>query len=209
MKDLKKFRSCTIAQTVEVPSGVDAYRMDDKDNDKDEDMREFSGLAEVSCCDYVLVKKDYVALIEDTYLQGKVNELAGECHALIEDTYLQGKVNEFAGECRGLDPDKVSGYILKYLRVENTLKFYGAMLVLCRLSAKFPSVREALDGKPYKFWVVATSGKGIPDKHVLHDYGRAGTWIGKLAQNLVGLKGAFPEIETVRVVSVADLEEII
>ena len=192
MKDLEKFRSCTIAQTVEVPSGVDAYRMDDKDNDKDEDMRGFSGLAEVSCCDYVLVKKDYVALIEDTYLQGKVNELAGEC--------------------RGLDPDKVSGYILKYLRAENTLKFYGAMLVLCRLSAKFPSVQEALGGKPYKFWVVATSGEGIPNKHVLHDYGKAGTWIEKLAQNLEGLQGAFPEIgdiNHIRVIPIAELEEII
>ena len=37
------------------------------------------------------------------------------------------------------------------------LKAYGTMLVLCRLSMKYASAKELIQGRKYQFWLVASS----------------------------------------------------
>ena len=184
MKDLYGYIARDIA-CVLVPTDEDmlAYRIDDPANN----MRELCRMDTIACCDYILVWGDSVILIEDTHLQGKVNELA------------EG--------LRGLGQKKEDEYTLKFLQTENTLKFYGTMLMLCHLSAQFLSVREALDGKTYKFWVVATSKKGKSSHYGL-GHSKGPDWITKLDGSMKGVKGGFPKIVSqIQVLSLADLEE--
>ena len=131
MKELKGFLSPDVAG-VSVPTGAVAYRMDDNKND----MRKQCDMDGSASCDYFMVRKDSVVLIEDTFLQESAKTLEGECVALANDK------------------DKRK-YVIQSLRRENALKIYGSLLVLCRLAARFPSVRQALAEKKYDFWLVA------------------------------------------------------
>ena len=130
MKELKGFISPDIAG---VSADEVAYRMDDKKND----MRKQCDMGgHASSCDYFIVREKSVVLIEDTFLQRTVQRLEGECVALADD-------------------EKKREYVIQSLRRENALKIYGSLLMLCRLAARFPSVRQALAGKKYDFWLVA------------------------------------------------------
>ena len=131
MKELEGFISPDIAG-VPVPMGAVAYRMDDEKND----MRMLCDMGGSASCDYFMVWKNSIVLIEDTFLQEKAKTLEEECAAL-------------AG-----DKDKQE-YVVQFLRRENALKIYSSLLMLCRLEARFPSVRQALAGKKHDFWLVA------------------------------------------------------
>ena len=131
MKELECFISPDIAG-VPVPGDAVAYRMDDDKNN----MRMQCGMGGSASCDYFMVREKSVVLIEDTFLQESAQTLEGECAALANDKEKRK-------------------YVIQSLRRENALKIYGSLLVLCRLSARFPSVQQVLAEKTYDFWLVA------------------------------------------------------
>ncbi len=112
-----------------------AYAMDSSDAKKD--MRKTIDLGTCHCCDYFVVSAQSIILIEETQLSKTVNKIRGEYH------YLNKK-----------DQNEI---VNKLIRNEMQLKAYGAMLVLCRLSAKCDSAKQLIESKGYQFWLVASS----------------------------------------------------
>lgn len=124
-----------------------AYKMDS--TDKESDMRKAVGLGTCKCCDYFLPRNESIILIEETQLPKKVEEIREE-YAYLED---EKKINEIVN-------DKITDDL--------HLKAYGAMLVLCRLSATCTSARELFDHKKYQFWLVASKIE-TPDEKMYFD----------------------------------------
>ena len=124
-----------------------AYRMDDGSGKPD--MRKYAGLGPCDCCDYFMFEKDgSVVLIEETRLTETVKNLQSEYH------YLK-------------DNDQTR-FISKYIRQENRLKVYGSTLVLSRLAMLCKDAKDLLEGRKYKFWLVA-SGMNAPEDAVVFD----------------------------------------
>ena len=119
-----------------------AYKMDNTDAGKD--MRKVVGLGECHCCDYFLPKDKSITLIEETRLLEKMKNIKKKYD------YLNDK-----------DKDKVAN---NRIRERMQLKAYGAMLVLCRLTAKCTEVKQLFQDKKYNFWLVASNIKSEDDK---------------------------------------------
>ncbi len=118
-----------------ISGGHKAYIMDS--TAKSSDMRKLVDLGTCHCCDYFLPKNDLILLIEETRLLKKVEG--------IRKKY----------DCLGSkDKDKA---VNNRIQERMQLKAYGAMLVLCRLVAKFSSAKPLIQNKKYHFWLVASS----------------------------------------------------
>ena len=113
------------------------------------DMREEAGLGTCNCCDYFIFSKNHSI-------------------ALIEETMLMEQIKGLKDEYDYLEIDDQTEFINKYIRDENKLKVYGSMLVLCRLSAMSDSVKELLEAKKYRFWLVV-SGMETEEDTILFD----------------------------------------
>ncbi len=124
-----------------------AYRMDDGSGKPD--MRKDAGLGPCDCCDYFMCENDdSVVLIEETRLMETVKNLKSKYHYLADNDQTK--------------------FISKCIRQENRLKVYGSMLVLCRLATLCKDARDLLEGRKYKFWLVA-SGMNAPEDAVVFD----------------------------------------
>ena len=121
-----------------------AYRMDGTEVNKQ--MRTDAGLGTCSCCDYFILDKYSVVLIEETQLTQTIINLKSKY------SYLD-------------DPDQKE-IITQLVRQENRIKVYGSILVICRLISKCSNLANLLQNKSYKFWLVIT-GRG---KTKLEDY---------------------------------------
>jgi len=104
---------------------------------EESDMRKAVGLGTCQCCDYFLPRNESIILIEETQLSKKVETIRKE-YAYLEDE------------------EKIKKIVNDKIRDRLQLKAYGAMLVLCRLSKKYPSAGELIEGKTYQFWLVAS-----------------------------------------------------
>ena len=112
-----------------------AYVMDSTIEEKD--MRKAVDLGTCHCCDYFLLREEFIILIEETQLLKTVKKIRDEYDSLDEV-----KKDEIVNKC---------------IRDEMQLKVYGTMLVLCRLSMKYTSARDLIQGRKYQFWLVASS----------------------------------------------------
>ena len=119
-----------------------AYRMDDGPNKPD--MRKYAGLGSCNCCDYFVTNTDSIILIEETELLESIKTWKKKVD------YLNDKDQEdFVGE---------------KVKTENRLKVYGALLVLSRLTNKYPEVRNLVGEKKYCFWLVVSGLSTTEDK---------------------------------------------
>ena len=114
------------------------------------DMRKKAGLGTCNCCDYFVFSKN-------------------DTTTLIEETNLTKQIEGLKDEYNYLEVDDQTEFIRKYIRDENKLKVYGSMLVLCRLSAMSDSLKELLEAKKYKFWLVV-SGMETKEATILFDH---------------------------------------
>ena len=131
------------------------------------DLRKHAGLGTCSCCDYFIFNEESVFLIEETQLTHTVNTL-----------------RSYSRNLDGLDRQK---FIKKQIKMGNQLKLYGSMLVLCRLAAVCRNVSDALQGKSYVFWLVA-SGEVDQEDHIYFESLRNQLFIelrGQLTRELV------------------------
>ena len=100
------------------------------------DMRKTVGLGTCNCCDYFNVKNNTIVLIEETQLMEMIKNLKKEYH------YLKKRERR--------------KFIYKCIIQENKLKFYGSMLVLCRLDTLCNDAKPLLKKKRYDFWLVVS-----------------------------------------------------
>ena len=110
--------------------GMRAYKMDSNPG-----MRKFARLGTVSCCDYLWVEEERVFLIEETELSKTIRSIEDEYVSLNKDKHLRRK------------------FVNKRIMLENCLKVYGSMLVLCRLG-------EWPESKPLTFILLISEEKG-------------------------------------------------
>lgn len=140
-----------------------AYRMDG--TSPYSDMRKTVGLGTCNCCDYFTFATDNtIAMIEETRL-------------LEQFKHLQDKYNY-------LDAENRKAFIDECITDENKLKVYGSMLVLCRLTAQYESVKERLLSKKYRFWLVVSDMDKEEDARTF-DYLK-GELLGDLKSALTG-----------------------
>ena len=134
-------QACGEIAGIALPGNIVAYRMDWHNDDKHDDMRQMSGidLGNCSCCDYFIILDRYVALVETTHLGGTVKRLEEECKCMKMPEYGTKKY--------------LRGEILR----ENVMKVYGSLLMLCRLSAICPSIKDGLKDKEYHIWIINES----------------------------------------------------
>ena len=118
------------------PIGKDGYRMDGEGS---RDMRREADLKGCHCCDYFIANKNSVVLIEETR--------------------LSATVNKYKQEYGYLRPDQLDKLTNDRIREENTLKAYGALLVLCRLAARSSEFQKIIRADKYHFWLVASDAQ--------------------------------------------------
>ena len=111
------------------------------------DMRRDAGLGTCNSCDYFLSHPTAVVLVEETRLVQQIKDLKRSYRYLAE-------------------PDQTD-FVTKSIRDEMKLKVYGSMLVLCRLSARRTEAKDALEGKKYEFWLIASGEFEQEDMKVL------------------------------------------
>ncbi len=110
-------------------NGVQAYKMDcTKDHS---DMRKDVGLGTCNCCDFFQIHEGNILLIEETQLFDSFKDLK-----------IQGLQNK---------------EIIRRILLENRLKVYGSMLVLCRLVMKFNSKCSFSENKHFVFVILVSS----------------------------------------------------
>ncbi len=167
-------------QVAEQPLGKQytAYVMDSSDTEKD--MRKTVDLGTCHCCDYFVASGQFIIFIEETQLLRTVKRIRGEYGDLTEE--------------------KKDAMVNKRIRDEMQLKAYGAMLVLCRLSAKCTSVKTLIQGKKYQFWLVASS-IDTADEKISFDYQED-----SLRRDLKGVLGG-ELLDGVRVLTASTLKE--
>jgi len=140
MKSLEQFMETIKVADESIGDEYTAYKMDSTDND----MRKMAKLGTCHCCDYFLLKKDFIILIEETRLLETVENIRSKY------SYLEKKHrDEFVNVC---------------IRQEMELKVYGAMLVLFRLSEHHLKIQK----KKYHLWLVASKIEN-PEEKILFD----------------------------------------
>lgn len=112
-----------------------AYKMDSTNQNLD--MRKSVGLGTCHCCDYFLVRDDFIVFIEETRLFDRVRRIKEDYH------YLKGQPQ------RDIINDRI--------RERMQLKAYGSMLVLCRLAEKCVTAKNLIQDKKFHFWVVVSN----------------------------------------------------
>lgn len=137
MNSLKKFLGAIKVADRPISEQCEAFYMDGGRRAREKpDMRTHVGLGSCHCCDYFLIHEQNILLIEETRLLQRKKNLEKEC------SYLNERDRE--------------DFIKKQLLQQNYLKVYGAMLVLCRLAAKFSDVKKELENKDHYFWLVVS-----------------------------------------------------
>ena len=116
--------------------GKDGYKMD---GEGPRGMRREAGLKGCHCCDYFIANKNSVVLIEETR--------------------LSETVSKYKQEYRYLRPGHLDKLTNDRIREENTLKAYGALLVLCRLAARYDEFQKIIRADKYHFWLVASDAQ--------------------------------------------------
>ena len=111
---------------------ITAYRMDTSSS---KHMASYAGLGTLHCCDYLHIRNNEAIFIEDTHLGLKIKDLK-TTHDNIQ-------------------------YIKKFLRLENTLKVYGTVLILCKLSQRYKNIADTLRNKKFSFWLVIDDEEDI------------------------------------------------
>ena len=132
---LDQFRETIQIAGKPLDSQILAFGMDG-DSRQMPDMREYVELGTCNSCDYFLPDDDSIILIEETQL------LKGIAGLKAQYSYLNER-----------DQEK---HVNRRIREENRLKVYGSLLILCRLRNKCDRARQMIDGKRYKFWLVAS-----------------------------------------------------
>lgn len=120
-------------EAADTPIGKDGYRMD---GDGPDGMRRQVGLMGCHCCDYFITNGKSVVLIEETRLSATI------------DSYK--KTYDY------LRPKQLDTLTNDRIREENTLKVYGSLLVLCRLSAQCAEFEKIVRAEKYHFWLIAS-----------------------------------------------------
>lgn len=118
-----------------------AYRIDGVSPQAD--MRKDAGLGTCNSCDYFIFNENALILIEETQLLWQISDLKDEYG------YLEEKA--------------LTEFINKYIRNENKVKVYGSMLVICRLSALSNKVKNLLNNKKCRLWLVASGMENEED----------------------------------------------
>ena len=155
-------------------TGHKAYRMDGEP-----DLRKKAGLNTCSCCDYFIASEEVVFLIEVTRLVASI------------ETYKE--------EVGYLNEDHKEDYATKKILMENRIKTYGGMLVLCRLANKYSDFKTLMHQKKYCFWLVINGLVSNEDKRYMDELK------GRLENALKGQLG--PEVvDDVKIFPAAQLE---
>lgn len=137
MNSLKQFQGVIRVADRPLSQRCQAFYMDGGSGVREkEDMRADVGLGSCQCCDYFLIHNDHVLLIEETRLLQRKRNLERE-YAYLSDNDRQK-------------------FVETQLFQRNHLKVYGAMLVLCRLAAKYCDVKDEIKGKKHHFWLVVS-----------------------------------------------------
>ena len=175
-----------------------AYRMDgnpmarsSKKNKKP--MAYYADLGTPSCCDYLFIKKTKTSAV------------------LIEDTCMGKQFQHIKLKLKDLEEELKEDKIFRaktVLRQENSLKVYGALLILCRLAQNHEAVAKELKKyKSYDFWLVINDEddvKAIDDEGIK---GIINFLEEELPKFLSGhLKGA-KLIKTVQILFASELKE--
>ena len=168
-----------------------AYRMDGNPPEI-ERMAKYAELGTPSSCDYLYIKNKKAILIEDTHL-GK-----------------QLKIIQFA--TKDLENEQKENKLFRaktILRQEYSLKVYGSLLILCRLSQKYKKVAEELQNVDcYDFFLVINDEDNIKAIDTEEIKGILDFLKEKLLESLSGqLKGGVKSTENVKVLFARQLEE--
>ncbi|CAJ2376793.1 MAG: hypothetical protein IBGAMO2_460002 [Arenicellales bacterium IbO2] len=109
--------------------GKKGYRMDGTGPNS---MRHHANLGSGNCCDYLIKNEESFVLIEETQLSGTIQKY--------KDAYpdLSGKA--------------LLDLTVQLIRDENRLKVFFALLVLCRLEAKYPKFKQITHAKKRRVW---------------------------------------------------------
>ena len=167
-----------------------AYRMDGNTKNNLKPMAKYVKMGTPSCCDYLYIKNKKAVLIEDTRLGKKMQEIKLKLKDLISE---QQENKLFRAKT--------------ILRQENSLKVYGSLLLLCRLSQKHQQVDEELKKiQSYNFWLVLTDEddiKAIDNQEITNiiDFLKE-----KLSQSLEGPLQGSKLVKNVRILFPAELQ---
>lgn len=128
---------------------IEVFRMDNTEASKGiPDMRKYVGLGSCNCCDYFSIRDNKIVLIEETRLMDTVENLKRDY------SYLK--------------TEHLRDFISTYLRQENYVKVYGALLVLCRLAGKYGEVSNLTKDKKHDFYLVV-DGTGTEEEKSYFD----------------------------------------
>lgn len=92
-------------------------------------LRVIARLGTLHCCDYILIHNGGYTLIEDTNLGETIRDIEEEYDAMMTSG------------------DQRKKFVRKRIRLENSLKVYGTLLILCRLD---------MNPQHCVFWLVVT-----------------------------------------------------
>ena len=127
---LEVIEVATAPASAKTPIGKKGYRMDGTGL---QGMRHHAGLGDGgNCCDY-LIKNE-------------------ESFVLIEETRLSGTIQQYKAAFSYLSAKDLLDLTVQFIRDENRLKVFFALLVLCRLSAKYPKFKQITHAKKCRVW---------------------------------------------------------
>ena len=172
-----------------IPLKVMAYRMDG--NRKIPAMAKHANLGTPSSCDYLYIKNKKAVLIEDTNLGNQLKE-------------IQLKIEELKNEYK----DNKLFRAKTILRQENSLKVYGSLLILCRLSKIQQQVaKELKDIDSYNFFLVINDEEDIRAIDTKEVKGILDFLKKELPKSLSGQLGGAKLVKDVKILFAGELEE--